>query len=70
MGSNMVKFYTFSLVAFFNYIQKMNILKERQQKSIVILRESFFLIAMSIFNIIFNKFGWIKKLDTENVTNI
>ena len=49
------------LVVFFsNYIQKMNILKEGQQKSIVILLESFFLIAMSISNIIFNKYDWIK----------
>ena len=57
----MRKLYTISLVVFFsNYIQKMNILKERQQKSIVILLESFFLIAISIFNTIFNKLNWIK----------
>ena len=55
----MVKLYTFSLVVFFsNYIQKMNILRDR--KNIVVLLKSFPLIAMSIFNIIFNKFDWIK----------
>ena len=63
----MVKLYTFSLVVFFsNYIQNIIIFKERQQKSIVILLKSFFLIAMSIAmsNIIFNKFDWIKNIDT------
>ena len=33
---------------------------ERQEKGIVILIESFFLIAKSIFNTIFNKFNLIK----------
>ena len=47
----------------------MNILKDRQQKSIVILVESFFLIAMPIFKIIFNKFDLIRSLDLENVTS-
>ena len=58
----MGKLYTFNFVVFFfsNYIQKMNILKERQQKNIVILLDNLFLIAMSVFYIIFDKFDWIK----------
>ena len=51
----------FNLVVFFFFkIQSKDEYFERQGKNIVILLESSFLIPMSIFNIIFNKFDWIK----------
>ena len=46
-----MKLYTFSLVVFFFKLHSIDEYFERQQKSIVILLQSFFLFAMSIFNL-------------------
>ena len=58
----MVKLYTFKLVVFFFKLHSKHeyFRREAAKISIVILLESFFLIAMSIFNRLFNKLDWIK----------
>ena len=53
-----MKLYTFSLVVFFQTTFKDAYLRYRK-RTIVILLENSFVIAMSIFKI-FNKFDWIK----------
>ena len=62
LGSNVVRLCIFRLSVFFFKLHSKDECFERQatKQSIVILAESFFIIAMLSFNIKFYKFDWIK----------